>query len=116
MTAHEVRQQQDDFVVIVEAVGELDTGFRQVPQGGTAGPEIAALVEGWPTVSSDLASLVGVINDNLHNYRSLDDLDQLARDVGLSGLEGLPWLFVAVGAACAGLSIAALPRRLKETR
>ena len=50
MTRAEVRQLQRDFVVLVEADGELDTGFRKVPQTGSAAAAIAALVEGWPTM------------------------------------------------------------------
>ena len=116
MTRAQVRQLQRDFVVLVEADGELDTGFRKVPQTGFAAVAITALVEGWPTISSDFASLVGVINDNIENYDALGQLNALPRDVGLSGLAGLPWLLVGVGLTCGGLAIAALPRRRKESR
>ncbi len=116
MTRENVRQLQRDFVVLVEADGELETGFRKVPRNATAAAGITAMVNAWPTISSDLASLVGVINDNIHNYNELEQLDALPRRVGLSGLAGLPWLLVGVGSACAGLSVAALPRRRKETR
>jgi hypothetical protein len=114
MTSREVAQLQRDFVVIVEAVGELDTSFRQVPRSGSAATDITALVEGWPMVSSDLASLVGVVEDNIGNYSALESLNTLTRNAGVSGLAGLPWLLVGAGLACAGLSIAALPRRKKE--
>jgi hypothetical protein len=114
MQAEQVRQLQRDFVVIVEADGELDTRFRQVPVTGPAAADIDALVTRWPKISSDLAALTGVINDNLANYGALDDLDALPRTVGVSGLAGLPWLLVGVGFTCAGLALAALPRRRKE--
>lgn len=112
MQPEEVRALQLDFVVLVQVVGELDTGFRAVPQ---ATPGALDLVEAWPKVSSDLATLIGTLNDNIGNYDALDDLDARTRSLGLSGLAGLPWLLVGVGVASAGLSIAALPRRSKET-
>jgi hypothetical protein len=115
MTPHEVRQLQDDFIVLVNADGELATNFRGVPRPGQSATAIAALVNAWPGISSDLASLVGVINDNISNFNSLDDLDRLSRDVGMPGLGAFPWLLVGAGAASAGLAIGALPRRKKES-
>ena len=115
MTHGEVRQLQRDFVVLVTAVGELDTGFRAVPQTGQPAADVAALVDGWPGISSDLASLVGTINDNIGNFNALHDLDALTRDVGAGGLQGFPWLLVAAGALGATLAVAAAPRRRKET-
>jgi hypothetical protein len=115
MREAQVRQLQDDFVLIVHAVGELDTGFRDVPQPGAPGAAIAALVDGWPAISSDLATLVGAINDNLDNFTALRDLDSLTSPVGLSGLTSLPWVLVGVGAAGAVLAGAAWPRVRKET-
>ena len=115
MTHAEVRQLQDDFVVLVTAVGELDTGFRAVPQSGQPAAEVNALVSGWPGISSDLASLVGTINDNIKNFNALHDLDTLTRDVGAGGLQGFPWLLVGIGIVGAALAVASLPRRRKET-
>ena len=115
MTAGQVRQLQDDFVATVHAVGELDTGFRSVPQTGPAAADIATLVDQWPAVSSDLATLVGALNDNLDNFDDLDALDGFTRSVGVSGLAALPWLLVGIGLLCAACSIAAVPRRGKET-
>lgn len=115
MTHGEVRQLQRDFVVLVTAVGELDTGFRAVPQTGPPAAGVAAVVEGWPRISSDLAALVGTINDNIGNFNALDDLDALTRSVGVSGLRGFPWLLVGAAVLGATLSVAATPRRRKET-
>jgi hypothetical protein len=116
MTPHEVRQLQDDFIVLVGADGDLSTTFRGVPRPEQSATAINALVKGWPGISSDLASLVGVINDNTGNFDALNDLDTSTRAVGLSGLGAFPWLLVGVGAVSTGLAIAALPRREKESR
>jgi hypothetical protein len=116
MTTATVRQQQEDFVVLVHAVGELDTAFRRVPPAGKSRREIEALVRAWPRVSSDLAGLVGAINDNLANDRALADLDGLTRGVGVSGLAAMPWLLVGAGAVGSAAATAALPRRRREER
>jgi len=115
MTHAEVRQLQGDFVVLVTADGELDTGFRAVPQTGQAAADVTALINGWPGISSDLASLVGAVNDNIQNFNALDDLDSLMRHAGTSGLASFAWLLVGLALAGAALSVAAVPRRRKET-
>jgi hypothetical protein len=114
MTPQQVRQLQDDFVGLVNVVGELDTGFRAVPQSGPAAADIAALVDQWPKISSDFATLVGALNDNLDNFQDLDDLDGITRGAGISGLAALPWLLVGLGLGCSTCAIAAVPRRRKE--
>jgi hypothetical protein len=116
MRPGEVRQLQSDFVVLVEAVGELDTSFRSVPQHGVAAADVAALVDDWPLVSSDLASLVGVIENNIGNFDALGNLDAFTHALGVSGLSAFPWLLVGAGVTSAGLSVAATPRRGKEIR
>lgn len=116
MTRGEVRQLQSDFVVLVTAVGEMDTSFRPVAGSGPAASGITAVDQGWPRISSDLASLVGVVNDDIGNFQALGDLDRLPRHVGLPGLTAFPWILVGIGTACAGLAAAAWPRPRKETR
>ncbi|HEY1826641.1 MAG TPA: hypothetical protein VGF87_01400 [Acidimicrobiales bacterium] len=115
MTPHKVHQLQDDFIVLVNTDGELDTTFRAVPQRGRAATEVSAMVGDWPKLSSDFASLVGTINDNIGNFNALDGLDSFTRDVGLPGMGAFPWVLVSVGVVMAGLAITALPRRRKET-
>ncbi|MCW2784776.1 MAG: hypothetical protein JWP74_1293 [Marmoricola sp.] len=108
MTRATVRQEQDDFVVLVQAVGELDTAFRAEPRTPQAHAQLNTLVKAWPRISSDLASLVGTINDNLTDYQALSDLDATTSDVGVSGLKALPWFLVGVGAVSALAAGAAL--------
>jgi hypothetical protein len=115
MTPHKVRQLQEDFIVLVNVDGELSTTFRGVPQPGPADTAVTTLVKHWPGISSDLASLVGAVNDNISNYDALDDLDRLTHDVGLSGLGAFPWVLVGIGAVGASLAIGAFPRRGKES-
>jgi hypothetical protein len=114
MTHGQVRQLQDDFIVLVTADGELDTSFTSVPQAGPAAHQINTLVHEWPTVSSDFASLVGTINDNVGNFNALESLDSVTSGIGVSGLEAFPWMLLGAGATIASLSAAALPRRRKD--
>ena len=115
MTPGEVRQLQSDFVVLVEAVGELETSFRVEARRGPAESDVAILVDKWPTVSSDLANLVGVIEDNLANFDALESLDALTRGIGVPGLVVFPWFLLGTGTLTAGLAFAAWPRGRKET-
>lgn len=115
MTPHKVRQLQEDFIVLVNVDGELSTTFRRVPQPGPADIGVTTFVRHWPNISSDLASLVGAVDDNISNYNALDDLDRLTRDVGLSGLGAFPWVLVGIGAVGASLALGAFPRRQKES-
>jgi hypothetical protein len=115
MTPQDVRQLQKDFIVLVNVDGELSTTFRGVPQPGPSAIAIDTLVHGWPGISSDFASLVGVIDDNISNFNALEDLNSLTRDVGLSGLGAFPWVLVGIGAVSSALAIGAVPRRGKET-
>ncbi|MGD0381721.1 MAG: hypothetical protein ABSC30_17245 [Acidimicrobiales bacterium] len=114
MTPGEVRQLQRDFIVIVGADGELETTFRGVPRSGKAATEVAALVDRWPTVSSDLATLVGAVDDNIGNFKALHDLDVLTSPIGVSGFVAFPWFLVGTGALSAGIALAGWPRRGKE--
>ncbi len=111
MTRGEVRQLQADFVVLVTADGELDTGFRAVPQTGQPAADVNALLSAWPQISSDLAALVGTINDNIGNFNTLDDLHSLLRSAGASGLQSFPVLLVGLAIVGATLAVAAVPRR-----
>jgi hypothetical protein len=114
MKADTVLREQRDFVLLVHAVGELDTAFRAESRPGADGRRLRALVLAWPTISSDLAGLVGAIEDNLDNFAALDDLDGLTRPVGVPGLVAMPWLLVGAGALGAVAATASISRRRKE--
>ena len=115
MNAGQVRQLQQDFIVLVTGVGELDTTFAAVHATGPAAAEIHTLIQQWPTVSSDFASLTGTIEDNLANFRALRSLDSLTSGIGVSGLATFPWLLVGIGAASSVVAVGSLPRRRRGT-
>jgi hypothetical protein len=116
MTTQTVRAEQDDFVVLVTAVGELDTAFRAVQRSGQPGARLTALDQSWPAISSDLATLVGAINDNLHDYRQLVALDDTTSSLGFSGLIALPWFLVGAGGLSVAAALAALARPTTKER
>lgn len=99
MTQQQVVTLQTDFLALVGAVGEIDRGttVRRTP-------EIREFTASWQTVSSDLATLTGAINDNLPDYQ------RLARTNGAVPIPGgtfalLPWAEIALGLAAAGAVI-----------
>ncbi|CAM3274969.1 hypothetical protein [Tsukamurella hominis] len=107
MTEQQVVRLQRDFLALVGAVGEIDRGttVRRTP-------EIRAFTASWQTVSSDLASLTGAINDNLPDYRRLASTNA-ALPVPGGTFAALPWaelvLGLAVGGAVLGTRRKALP-------
>ncbi|WP_139061854.1 hypothetical protein [Tsukamurella pulmonis] len=96
MTQQRVVGLQHDFLALVGAVGEIDRGtaVRRTP-------EIAAFTASWQTVSSDLASLTGAINDNLTDYRRLATTNAAIPTPG-GTFAALPWAELALGLAVAG--------------
>ena len=91
--------------VLVGAVGEIDRGgaVRRTP-------EIRAFTASWQTVSSDLATLTGAINDNLPDYQRLARTNRLAPTPG-GTFALLPWVELALGVAAVG-AVLALRRKV----
>ncbi|MDL9937128.1 hypothetical protein QSJ18_10275 [Gordonia sp. ABSL1-1] len=115
MNPAQVRVLQNDFVVVVSAMGVLDTDFRAVAAPGPDREKVAALQQNWSTVSGDLARLVGDVNDNIDNYRALADLNDATAGVGVSGFRALPWLLVGAGIVTVATALVAWPRKRKNT-
>lgn len=101
MREQQVVALQQDFVVIVQAVGQLDA------RGDRASlpPALRRLVAQWPDISSDLAGLVGTVNDERGRYEALRDLPDLAL---------VPTGLLALGLGTTALTLAALPRRTRR--
>ena len=95
----------------MHAVGEIDTSFADVPEPGPAREKIHALALAWPTIASDLAGLVGTLNDNLDNDRALAELDALGDPLGTSGLVAFAWGLLGAGALAAAAVLVASPLR-----
>ncbi|WP_343930484.1 hypothetical protein [Tsukamurella strandjordii] len=105
MTQEQVVTLQQDFLTLVGAVGEIDRGtaVRRTP-------EIRAFTASWQTVSSDLATLTGAINDNLPDYQRLARTNRLVPVPG-GTFALLPWAELALGIA-ATASVLALRRKV----
>jgi len=110
MNEQQVRTLQSDFVIVVGAVGEIDTGYpgSGVRLAAADAAELDRLKAGWPQASRDLADLVGQINDNIANYRQLDSLGRLSPVPGVTGWQLLPVFCLVIGAAIVALSVAGL--------
>lgn len=106
VTDADVVQLQRDFVVIVTAEGEVDTTFRAVPTSHAA--SLTTLRDEWPQISSDLASLVGDLNDSVSDVQALTHLNNVP--IHRRGFTVLPWALIAAGATAAALTLTARPR------
>lgn len=95
MQQNRVEELQRDFVTVVGAQGVLDQGYlNQIktthPELGTAGIEQLGI--GWQALSSHFATVIGLIQDNLRNFDSVQSLSALApAEVG-GGLGAIAWL------------------------
>lgn len=99
LTEQQVRAVQSDFVVLVGAVGEMDSGgFADAAhERGIATPAIDELGEQWQPMSSDFAGLIGTMNDNLQNYSGVAELDDKTRALGFGAFAALPWVLIGAG-------------------
>lgn len=117
LTAEKVREIQGHFVVLVGAVGAIDSGYRA--DIATAPRQDVAAVDdlraSWQRMSSDFAGLIGTMNDNLANYRGVRALNDRTATLGAGAFAVLPWFLVGAGvltAVAAGLGVA--PGRNRE--
>ncbi|MBE7163133.1 MAG: hypothetical protein INR72_17985 [Williamsia herbipolensis] len=117
LTAEKVRDVQGYFVVLVGAVGAVDSGYRA--DIATAPRQDVAAVDdlraSWQRMSSDFAGLIGTMNDNLANYRGVRALNDRTAALGAGAFAVLPWFLVGAGvltgiAAAAGIT----PDRRRE--
>lgn len=99
MTQQQVVRLQHDFLSLVGAVGEIDRGtaVRRTP-------EIREFTASWQTVSSDLASLTGAINDNLPDHQRLASTNATVPVPG-GTFAVLPWAELTLGVAVAGAAL-----------
>ncbi|MBT0565625.1 hypothetical protein [Williamsia sp. CHRR-6] len=108
LTTQKVREVQGYFVVMVGAVGEIDSRYlgdlrsRVDAPGSRIDRSDLATVERlsarWQPMSSDFAGLVGVMNDNVANFDGVADLEKRTRAVGFGAFEALPWALGGLGA------------------
>ncbi|QKT06514.1 hypothetical protein HUN08_04405 [Gordonia sp. X0973] len=114
MNESQVRTLQTDFVAVVGAVGEIDTGYPGTAVSPGDRAELARLRAQWPPASRDLADLVGQINDNIPNYRALVSLGNISPIPGVSGWRLLPAACLVAGGAAIVLAILGLRPNRKE--
>ena len=108
MTNHKVTTIQGYFLVLGAAEGQLRTevlpaatGARSSGSGGTSAglPAARAFSRAWPTMSKDMAPMIGTMADNVANYRAVDALPPFWL---------FPWFFVLPGLAIIALSLFAV--------
>ncbi len=97
MTREKVTSVQGHFLTMGTAEGELRR--RVLPalaDTDVAAPEAEAWVEEWPTISNEMAPMLGAMADNLDNFAAVDALPPFSL---------FPWFFVAPGVLAAALAL-----------
>ncbi|MFW0788722.1 hypothetical protein [Gordonia sp. CPCC 205333] len=113
MTTEKVREVQGYFVVLVGAVGDVDSRYLPAVRASSKAPDVAVAQVGqlnqrWQPMSSDFAGLIGVMNDNLKNFDGVASLDNRTRPLGFGAFAALPWLLFAAGLIGLAVGVAAL--------
>ncbi|GAA2066343.1 hypothetical protein GCM10009722_30740 [Williamsia deligens] len=121
LTTEKVRDVQGYFVVLVGAVGAVDSGYRA--DIATAPRQDVAAVDDlraqWQRMSSDFAGLIGTMNDNIANYRGVRALNDRTTALGAGAFAILPWFLVGAGLLTAATAVAGTtggPRRRRGER
>lgn len=120
VTAEKVRDVQDYFVVLVGAVGQIDSSYRTAVDTPVSSRADLAGVDdlsaSWQRMSSDFAGLIGTLNDNVKNYAGVARLDHRTDALGVGAFALLPWFLIGSG-VLAGLlgAVGALGRTARRT-
>lgn len=112
MTRGQVTTLQDHFVTLGAAEGELRTEALPALMAAGRGeepatPALRAFLDAWPTISADMAPMVGAMSDNLDNFAAVDSLPPFPL---------FPWFFVVPGLLLAGLAAGAGAPLLRTPR
>lgn len=108
LTQQKVRDVQGYFVVLVGAVGEIDSRYLDdVRRDSVTSPQRAqiaadiAVVSGlsaeWQRMSSDFAGLIGTMNDNISNFTGVARLNSRTESLGFGTFAALPWVLIGTG-------------------
>lgn len=102
MNEEKVQTVQGYFLVM--GAGEGTVRVRMLPafeEAGATPPELPAtdqFIEDWPTISNEMAPMIGTMADNVVNYQAVDDLPPFPL---------FPWFFVVPGLLIIGFAVAA---------
>jgi len=108
MTQAQVRSLQQDFVVLVGAVGEVDAQLLATPLTTAERADLTRVRDGWPAASADFATLTGAINDNLANFGQLQAFSKLSPISGWSGFRAATPAIAVAGALLIAVAAAAV--------
>ncbi|MCP2177445.1 hypothetical protein LX13_003273 [Williamsia maris] len=108
LTKQKVRDVQGYFVVLVGAVGEIDSRYladvhrdsATSPQRAQVAADVAVvsdLSNRWQLMSSDFASLIGTMNDNISNFTGVARLNSRTESLGFGTFAALPWVLIGAG-------------------
>ncbi|MGU3293651.1 hypothetical protein [Williamsia sp. M5A3_1d] len=118
VTAGKVRDIQGYFVVLVGAVGQVDSSYRTaVDTPVSPRADLVAvddLSASWQRMSSDFAGLIGTLNDNVKNYAGVARLNDRTDALGVGAFALLPWFLIGSGVLAAVLGTVGLLGRTRR--
>ena len=100
LTHEEVRKVQGYFVTLVGAEGEIDSRFATDVRAAHPDADLRAidtLHARWQPMTSEFASLVGTMNDNIENFDAVVALNNSTRPLGFPAFAQIGWFFVVPG-------------------
>ncbi len=112
LTQQKVREVQGYVVVLVGAVGEIDSRYLSEARAASQNSPRRAQIESdltvvtdlsrqWPRVSSGFAALLGTMNNNLENFAGVARLNSRTESLGFGAFAALPWVLVGCGGIAA---------------
>ncbi|MBJ7289955.1 hypothetical protein [Williamsia sp.] len=114
LTQQKVRDVQGYFVVLVGAVGEIDSRYlADVRRDSSTSPQraqitadiavVSDLSTRWQRMSSDFAGLIGTMNDNISNFTGVARLNSRTESLGFGTFAALPWVLIGAGGVAVAL-------------
>ena len=109
MTTQKVTRVQGYFLTIGAAEGQLRNEAFPASGGAasTEPPDVARFSRDWPTISRDMAPMIGTMADNVDNFAAVDALPPFSL---------FPWFFVIPGLLVIGLAFVGGPSPARQRR
>ena len=95
MTDAKVTKVQGYFLTIGAGEGQLRTEVVPAQPAGSL-PAVERFSHDWPTISKEMAPMIGTMADNVGNFKAVDALPPFSL---------FPWFFVLPGVLIAGLAL-----------
>jgi hypothetical protein len=99
MTHSYMSEMQQRFLTVGSAEGQMRNDLIPAYEKADAGAtlkEARAMVELWPSMSADMAPMMGAMSDNIDNFRAA---------AGMPAFTAMAWTFIAIGLLLLGSGV-----------